>query len=120
MTLTVCWRSPRPERRRRREPGRARGGRSGGLRARRGLSLPAVAVVVAVVLPTVPAAAQEDGPGGHRKWLGGAIGAVVIGVPTFTSADFPTLGTCTRTECFAPLATAVGFTLGFLLPWTNP
>jgi hypothetical protein len=74
-----------------------------------------VAVVVAVVLPSAPAAAQEDGPGGHRKWLGGAIGAVVIGVPTFTSADFPTLGTCTRTECFAPLATAVGFTLGFLL-----
>lgn len=67
-------------------------------------------------VPPPPAAAQESGPGGHRKWLGAAIGAVVVGVPTFTSADFnPNLGTCTRTECFAPLATAVGFTLGFLL-----
>ena len=70
----------------------------------------------AVLLPSAPAAAQESGPGGHRKWLGAAIGAVAVGVPTFTSADFnPNLGTCTRTECFAPLATAVGFTLGFLL-----
>ena len=75
--------------------------------------MPAVAVAL---LPPTPAAAQESGPGSHRKWLGGAIGAVVVGIPTFTSADFsPNLGTCTRTECFAPLATAVGFTLGFLL-----
>lgn len=74
-------------------------------------------LVVAVALPPpMPAAAQESGPGSHRKWLGGAIGAVVVGIPTFTSADFdPNLGTCTRTGCFAPLATAVGFTLGFLL-----
>ncbi|MDE0650081.1 MAG: hypothetical protein OXI12_07015, partial [Gammaproteobacteria bacterium] len=74
-------------------------------------------LVAAVALPRPrPGPAQESGPGGHRKWLGGAIGAVVIGIPTFTSADFnPNLGTCTRTECFAPLATAVGFTLGFLL-----
>ena len=70
----------------------------------------------AVLLPPATAAAQESGPGGYRKWLGAAIGAVVVGVPTFTSADFnPNLGTCTRTECFAPLATAVGFTLGLLL-----
>lgn len=84
------------------------------------MSHPAVCafvLVAAVALPPpTPAAAQESGPGGHRKWLGGAIGAVAIGIPTFTSADFsPNLGTCTRTECFAPLATAVGFTLGFLL-----
>ena len=66
--------------------------------------------------PPASAATQDSGPGGHRKWLGGAIGAVAVGIPTFTSADFsPNLGTCTRTECFAPLATAVGFTLGFLL-----
>ncbi len=72
-------------------------------------------VAVALLAPT-PAAAQESGPGSHRKWLGGAIGAVVAGIPTFTSADFdPNLGNCTRTECFAPLATAVGFTLGFLI-----
>lgn len=70
----------------------------------------------AVLLPSAPAAAQESGPGGHRKWLGAAIGAVVVGVPTFASADFnPNLGTCTRTECFASLATVIGFTLGFLL-----
>lgn len=77
----------------------------------------AVVLVAAVALPPpTPGAAQASGPGGHRKWLGGVIGAVVIGLPTFTSADFnPNLGTCTRTECFAPLATAVGFTLGFLL-----
>ena len=115
MTLTACWRSSRPERRRRRGRGRAPGGRPGGSWNRCGLSVPAVVLVVAVVLPPATAAAQEGGPGSHRKWLGGAIGAVVIGVPTFTSADFPTLGTCARTECFAPLATAVGFTLGFLL-----
>ncbi len=72
---------------------------------------------MAGVLPApASAAAQESGPGGHRKWLGGVIGAVVIGLPMFTSADFnPNLGACARTECFAPLATAVGFTLGFLL-----
>ena len=67
---------------------------------------------------SAPAAvsAQQGGPGGHRKWLGAAIGAVVVGVPTFTSADFnPRLGSCTRKACFAPVATLVGFTLGFLL-----
>ena len=115
MTLTACGRPPRPEGRRRRERGRARGGRPGGWWNTCRLSVPAVVLAVAVVLPPAPAAAQEDGPGSHRKWLGAAIGAVVVGVPTFTSADFPTMGTCTRTECFAPLATAVGFTLGFLL-----
>lgn len=115
MTLSVCGRSPPPEGRRRRERGRARGGHPGGWWNTCRRSVPAVVLAVAVVLPPATAAAQEDGPGSHRKWLGAAIGAVVIGVPTFTSADFPTLGTCTRTECFAPLATAVGFTLGFLL-----
>ncbi len=69
-----------------------------------------------MLLAPAPAPAQDSGPGGHRKWLGAAIGAVVVGVPTFASADFgPNLGTCTRTQCFAPLATAVGFTVGFLL-----
>ena len=115
MTLSVCGRSPPPEGRRRRERGRARDGHPGGWWNTCRLSVSAVVLAVAVVLPPATAAAQEDGPGSHRKWLGAAIGAVVIGVPTFTSADFPTLGTCARTECFAPLATAVGFTLGFLL-----
>lgn len=74
-------------------------------------------LAVAGALPA-PAAlsAQQEGPGGHRKWLGAAAGAVVVGIPTFTSADFnPRLGSCTRTACFAPVATLVGFTLGFLL-----
>ena len=75
----------------------------------------AACAALLVVAGVSPAAAQESGAGGHRKWLGGVIGAVIVGVPTFTSADFSTLGGCTRTECFAPLATAVGFTLGFLL-----
>ncbi len=68
------------------------------------------------LLAPVAVSAQQSGPRGHRKWLGAAIGAVVVGVPTFTSADFdPRFGACTRTECFAPVATVVGFTLGFLL-----
>ncbi|MXW08689.1 MAG: hypothetical protein F4Z78_02580, partial [Gammaproteobacteria bacterium] len=107
----------RPEWWRARGPRRARDRGPVGSWNRCGLAACAVVLVAAVALPPfTPGAAQESGPGGHRKWLGGAIGAVVIGIPTFTSADFnPNLGTCTRTECFAPLATAVGFTLGFLL-----
>ena len=98
--------------------GRARDHRRpGGSWSPAGAAAYAILLVVAgVAPPPAPAAAQESGPGGHRKWLGAAIGAVVVGVPTFTSADFnPGLGGCTRTECFAPVATVIGFTLGFLL-----
>ena len=60
--------------------------------------------------------AQETGPGSFRKWLGGAIGSVAVGIPVFLADDFsPSLGSCTNTECFAPVATLAGFTLGFLL-----
>lgn len=116
MSRPACRRSRRA-RWRARGPGRAPDCRPGVSRNLRGTAARAAALILAGALSTPPpAAAQESGPGGHRKWLGGAIGAVVVGVPTFTSADFnPNLGTCTRTECFAPLATAVGFTLGFLL-----
>ncbi len=96
-------------------PERVRGRRSGGARRVLGRLVCAGSLIAAGALPS-PVAAQESGPGGGRKWLGAAIGAVAVGVPTFASADFdPGLGTCTRVECFAPVATAIAFTLGFLL-----
>ena len=117
MSRPVCCWLPRPKRRRVRGLDRAPHRRRVASWSPFGSAVCAFLLLVAAVLPPpTPAAAQESGPGSHRKWLGGAIGAVVVGVPTFTSADFnPNLGTCTRTECFAPLATAIGFTLGFLL-----
>ena len=103
-----CWR--RWERPRRRHNGLR-------LPDRVRLAAAAAALVLTclVVAPAV-AAAQESAPGGHHKWLSAAIGAVVVGVPTFLAGDFDArLGSCTKTECFAPVATLAGFTLGFLL-----
>ena len=81
--------------------------------------VPALILALAVLAQaTFPAGAlaQGESPGTHRKWLAGAIAAVVVGVPTFASADFGLrLGSCESQECFAPIATVAAFTVGFLL-----
>ena len=69
------------------------------------------------MLGTLPAAASgqtEEPPAGYRKWLYGAVGGLVIGVPAYVSVDFGVSG-CSSRNCFAPIAAAVGAVAGFLL-----
>lgn len=76
----------------------------------------ALALALSLV-PVQPLAAQEDGPGGHRKWMYALVGGLVAGVPAaFSNAYFDTGGGgCTKPECFAPIAAAVGATVGLLI-----
>jgi hypothetical protein len=68
---------------------------------------------VMVGLPA-PLAAQEEPPTGHRKWLYGAIGGVLVGVPAYMSEDFA-VGGCGSRNCFAPIAATAGVLAGFLI-----
>lgn len=77
------------------------------------------ALVLALSLvPAQPLAGQDgEEPGGHRKWMYALVGGLVAGVPAaFSNAYFDTGGGgCTRPECFAPIAAAVGATVGLLV-----
>ena len=109
--MTATWAG---DRRAATEGGYCRARHQAGSRRVRALIL-ALVVVGQVTLPA-DALAQGESPGTHRKWLAGAIAAVVVGVPTFASADFGLrLGSCESRECFAPIATVAAFTVGFLL-----
>ncbi len=63
----------------------------------------------------VPAHAQtEQPPEGSRKWIFGVGGAVLVGVPAYLAEDFG-VGSCSSSNCFAPIAAAVGGIVGFML-----
>lgn len=61
--------------------------------------------------------AQGKPPSGHGKWILALAGAVVVGVPAALSSSFLDLGGggCSKPECFAPIAAAVGATVGLLI-----
>lgn len=75
-----------------------------------------IPLILASALPALPApmAAQTEPPTGHRKWLYGAIGGVLVGVPAYMSADFG-VGGCGSRNCFAPIAATAGALAGFLI-----
>lgn len=74
-------------------------------------------LLLLALLRPVPVTAQEDGPGSHRKWMYALVGGLVVGVPAAFSSAYIDLGGggCSSPQCFAPIAAAVGATVGLLI-----